>query len=354
MCSLVPDLSESVRRFGAERGIPVFRSFFGNNIDFGNGTKNAVGVDAYLVKFSPSGSYLWDKTFGTTLDQFGTSVAVDSAGEVLIAGYFFNSITLGMTTHTSLGGSDIYVAKFTSDGTYLWSQRFGGASDDQAKALALGQNNEIMFIGTTKGSIDFGNGIQTANMGVADVLVAKLNAGGMPIWAKTFGSAGNSQIGNGIDVDGSGHVVITGGFTGTIDFGGGILTSGGGNDIFVAKLDNAGAQIWSKRFGDANANQVGNGVVVTASGARSFRAGFGAQEDESAKRYVDFGSDFRSRDAGFGLVFIGHGADHPRDGCDAGRAAVLGAERADGAHAWQRKHGERARFSYFAGFSIAA
>lgn len=240
---------------------------FGNNIDFGNGTKNAVGVDAYLVKFSPSGSYLWDKTFGTTLDQFGTSVAVDSAGEVLIAGYFFNSITLGMTTHTSLGGSDIYVAKFTSDGTYLWSQRFGGASDDQAKALALGQNNEIMFIGTTKGSIDFGNGIQTANMGVADVLVAKLNAGGMPIWAKTFGSAGNSQIGNGIDVDGSGHVVITGGFTGTIDFGGGILTSGGGNDIFVAKLDNAGAQIWSKRFGDANANQVGNGVVVTASGA---------------------------------------------------------------------------------------
>ena len=56
------------------------------------------------------------------------------------------------------------------------------------------------------------------------------------LWSKRFGD-GDDQHARSVAVDASGNVIVTGYFYGTIDFGGGALTSAGGGDIFVAKFD---------------------------------------------------------------------------------------------------------------------
>jgi len=58
---------------------------------------------------------------------------------------------------------------------------------------------------------------------------------------------------------------MTGLLSSTADFGGPLLTSAGGADIFVAKYDSAGAHIWSKGFGDA-ANQFARSVAAAPNG----------------------------------------------------------------------------------------
>lgn len=80
-----------------------------------------------------------------------------------------------------------------------------------------------------------------------------------------FGADGSITANYGTAVDASGNVIIAGAFWGTVDFGGGALTSRGSSDIFVAKYSPTGQHLWSKRFGDA-LDDVASGVRVDGSG----------------------------------------------------------------------------------------
>ena len=53
------------------------------------------------------------------------------------------------------------------------------------------------------------------------------------MWSKRFGITGE-QFGNAVATDGANNVFVTGTFSGTVDFGGGVLTSAGDADLFVA------------------------------------------------------------------------------------------------------------------------
>ena len=83
------------------------------------------------------------------------------------------------------------------------------------------------------GTVDLGGGALTG-AGSRDVFVAKLSSGGSHIWSKSFGDAG-TQDANAIAIDAAGNVIVTGGFGGSLDFGGGPISSTG-NDMFIAKF----------------------------------------------------------------------------------------------------------------------
>ena len=88
--------------------------------------------------------------------------------------------------------------------------------------------------GTFKGTVDFGGG-PLASAGLFDIFVAKFSTNGDHIWSQSFGDSG-FQSGISITTDPSGNVLVTGRYTGTVDFGGGPLTSGENRDIFVVKF----------------------------------------------------------------------------------------------------------------------
>ncbi|AUX41573.1 uncharacterized protein SOCE26_029940 [Sorangium cellulosum] len=83
-------------------------------------------------------------------------------------------------------------------------------------------------------------------------------------WARGFGGTG-TDIGRSITSDAMGNYYVTGSFEGTADFGAGPLTSAGGQDVFLLKLDPSGALLWSKRFGTPF-NEIGWAVAVDGNG----------------------------------------------------------------------------------------
>jgi hypothetical protein len=234
-------------------------------VDFGGGALFSAGFqDVFLVKYSGStGAHVWSKRFGGSLVDIGTAVAVDLAGNIYVTGTFEGTVDFGGGGLTSVGGKDVFVAKFSSSGTHLWSKRFGGTSNDFPGGIAVDGAGDVAISGRFQGTINFGGGNLTS-AGGEDAYLAKLSGvSGGHVWSKRFGGTSNDNAA-GVDTDGSGNVVVTGSYSDSVDFGGGPLTSNT-LDVFVAKYSPSGAHIWSRRYGDFN-YQYGAGVAAAPNG----------------------------------------------------------------------------------------
>ncbi|MFT3774684.1 MAG: MopE-related protein [Minicystis sp.] len=237
------------KRYGVNAGVAgvtadasgnvFFTGNYNQSIDFGGGVlPNAGSTDGFLVKLDPGGNYVWAKGFGDAQAQTASAVATDAAGNVFTIGYFAGSMNLGGSTLSSMGSSDVYVAKFSPTGTHLWSKRFGDSANQIGKHLAVDPSGNVIIIGSFAGTIDFGGGPLTSQ-GLNDIFVAKLTSAGNHVWSKRFGDSAD-QTGSAVDTDATGNIVITGYFNGTIDLGAGPLTSLGVADIYLAKLESLG------------------------------------------------------------------------------------------------------------------
>lgn len=206
---------------------------------------------------------LWANMYPSS---FPTSVATDSLGNVFVAGYFSNTVTFGGTSLISAGASDIYLAKFGPTGTPLWAKRFGNVSYNyEYSRIAVDGANNVIIVGGLDGAIDFGGGALTS-AGGDDVFVAKFSGTGAFVWAKRFGDAG-TQSARSVATDATGNVVVTGEFGSSVNFGGLTLTcAGSGQDIFLVKLKGSdGAHLWSKDFGTTSSNYAKD-VAIDSSG----------------------------------------------------------------------------------------
>ena len=136
-------------------------------------------------------------------------------------------------TGGSLSFTNTVVAKLSPTGSCSWSKIFSASNAGQGRGIAVDNNNNILITGYFVGPVDFGGG-PLSSSGL-NIFVAKYSPSGAYIWAESFGGV-SSDVGNAIDVDNSGNVLTTGYFQGTVDFGGGLLSSHGGLDIFLVKL----------------------------------------------------------------------------------------------------------------------
>ncbi len=269
--------------------VTVIGRFRGNNVDFGCSAVSSVGdkYDIFVAKYAANGNCLWSKTFGEgTQDQRGEAVAIDSTGATIIAGRFRgNGVDFGCGPLSSAGDKhDIFVAKLDWNGDCSWSHGYGEGSQDQfAEDLAVDSSNDILVTGRIRGNnIDFGCGALSSAGGKRDALLAKLDSSGSCLWNKAIGDGVNDQRGQGVAVDSTGHVVFTGRFKGTVDFGGGSLASAGNKtDVFIAKYDGSGAYQWGHGFGNGAQDQLGEGVAIDSAGGIHITGSF--------KGLVDFG-----------------------------------------------------------------
>ena len=249
------------------------------DFDHGPGAYNLTsggGTDAYVAKYTAAGALVWARRVGGTAWDVGAGVAVDSGGSILVTGSFAGTVDFnpgaGTDNLTSAGGSDdAFVLKLDAAGNYVWARRVGGTGFDEGRAIAVDASGNAVISGDFEGTVDFDPGAGTANRtsaGNADIFVLKLDAAGNYLWAERFGST-NQDLGYGVAVAAAGEVVVTGYFQGTADFdpGAGLanLTSAGNQDVFVLKLDAAGAYVWARRVGGTIVD-IGYGVAVDAGG----------------------------------------------------------------------------------------
>ena len=255
--------------------------YFEDTADFdpGIGThiliNNSGGRDVYFAKYAPDGSFIWAYSFGDTPWDFGRSIAVDESGNVYIAGEFEGTADfdpgVGIYNLTSNGLSDIFFAKYSSDGSFLWAANFGGTSYDYGGSLVIDGSGDSYITGAFQGTADFDPSGGTHNLisaGNLDIFFAKYSSNGSLIWANRVGGT-DSDGGSSLVVDGSGDSYITGIFRGTVDFdhgaGSSNLTSNGNYDIFFAKYAPNGNFIWANGMGGTSIDQ-GNSIAIDESG----------------------------------------------------------------------------------------
>jgi gliding motility-associated-like protein/uncharacterized delta-60 repeat protein len=152
-----------------------------------------------------------------------------------------------------------------------WAHKLGSNLTDIASAMATDASGNVYITGQYAGTADFDPGAATVNLtsaGGFDVFVAKFNAAGDLLWAKSLGGL-QTDNGRSIAIDALGNVLITGTFMNTVDFnpGAGVntLTSTGNWDVFVCKLDVNGDYVWAGAMGGAFSFDIGEAVAVDAS-----------------------------------------------------------------------------------------
>lgn len=174
-----------------------------------------------------------------------------SADRVVVGGFYEKSLAVGDLRIQSAATWDVFLAELARDtGKVRSLKTFGGK--DLALFLgkldiALDSSGNTIVAGGFGGSLDLGCGPQQAQ-GLLDGYVAKLDPTGKCLWMKRLGDAQLQTI-ESVAVDLAGDIAVAGEFSGTLDFGSGPLISQGGIDLFVAKLDAAGAPKWTHRYG---------------------------------------------------------------------------------------------------------
>lgn len=276
----------------ASGNIYVTGYFFGT-ADFGGGPLIGVagvfGSDIFVAKYSPNGTHIWSKHFGSTLgNNSGEGIAVDPAGDVFVAGKIYGDVVLGggiISTHA--GSADGFVLKMAGvNGDYMWAKDFGGIDSDNVKGLAVDQAGDAVVVGLFYGAnIDFGDGPQP-NQGSADLFMAKYRGtDGHLLWTRVMGGPGPDAA-EGVAVDTERNIFLVGSYYGSIDLGSGyVLTAPIESGSYLAKYDPDGNLQWARSIAAETAggatiargvavDSVGNVVVIgNASGGVSFGSG---------------------------------------------------------------------------------
>lgn len=256
--------------------------FKSHTIDFGsisltspnnNASTFFIYTDFFIAKYDSSGNPVWAKIAGGPGLEDGSSICVDAAGDILVAGNFYMpSITFGSITLTATAAYNMFVVKYDSSGNAVWAQTGAasgsGSINHSAKGVATDASNNVYVTGGYMAStLTFGS-VSLTNSGGNDMYVLKLNSSGTAVWAN-HASADNAY-GTSIAVDGSGNPIVGGYYEGLrADFITDTVTnanvSGYNTDSYLAKYDATGNLVWLNGMGGIYFDEI-NGVAADASG----------------------------------------------------------------------------------------
>jgi hypothetical protein len=214
---------------------------------------NAGGYDIVMAKYDTNGNQLWLTQYGTAGDDVPYSIALDPAGVPYIVGYVVNSAFPGNVNHSGAGGWDAFVVKFTTAGAFSKALQFGAVGGQISRGIAIDNSGHVYVAGLTWGTFP-----TFVSAGGDDGYVAQMDTGLTAVnWVTQFGTAGNDHPLGSIAVDSGGNILVTGQTNGS--FPGYALQ--GAQDIFVAKFDSTGANLWIKQFGTSGSD-VANGLTL--------------------------------------------------------------------------------------------
>ena len=228
--------------------------------------------DGWLAKLDASRTVVWAKNIGGSgASVTGRGIAADSAGNVYVSGSFRNA-DLSTPALTKIGTQDGFVIKYNSSGAITWTQSFGGlGSTTLARGIAVDGTGNVYLSGDISGANLTTPAVSL--IGTTDALAMKLNSSGTFTWAKNFGGFGASANTQGVAVDSSGSVYLSGDFM-TASLSTPVLTKIGTQDGLVLKLDSSGTTTWAKSFGGSGASITARGLALDSSGNTYFSGYF--------------------------------------------------------------------------------
>jgi hypothetical protein len=229
----------------------VFLGRMYGTVDVGGGTLHAAGGNDIIVfKLDGEGNHIWSQIFGGDEPDRAVRLALDAEGHIILTGTFTGTAKFGGFEYVSGGERDAFVAKLDRDtGEPAFAMQIGGTGDDYGFGVDVDQNGDVVIAGRFGAPLQIGGQMLT-HAGDLDIYLARLDGSGQVLWAKSFGGPGKDEI-HDLRLQQNGDIVLLGGISDSVDFGGGPLVSAGVRDIFLATLDGQGAHLWSASYGDA-------------------------------------------------------------------------------------------------------
>lgn len=255
---------------------------FGQSVDFdasaGTSSLTSAGSqDVFVMKYDALGAYVWAFKIGDINGDSGAGLEVDASGNIYITGQIQNSPdfdpSAATATFVPIGQEDVFIAKYSSTGLFVWADVLGGSLKDVGYRLKLDASGDLLITGIMQSTIlDADPSAIVSNLikvgtGVFNTFLGKYNSNtGALIWAKNTGGNGATGIGAySITSDQVNNIYLCGFFDGSTDFdftpGTTLLTpitSGGGTDMFIAKYDNLGNYILAQNIGGGTSSTMDN------------------------------------------------------------------------------------------------
>jgi uncharacterized delta-60 repeat protein len=214
----------------------------GNLMVIGYTDEGITGQDMLIIKFSQAGVALWTNRYDGPANGNDRAVAaaVDGSGNVYVT---------GVSKGSGTGTFDWETIAYSDAGVPLWTNRYNGPGngDDEPRGVALDGNGDVFVMGYSTGS-----------GGNPDYTTVKYSASGTALWTNRYnGTGNNSDFGNGLAVDKSGNVIVTGTSIG----------SGGDYDWATVAYSGTGVPLWTNLCnGSANSTDDAKAVAVDANG----------------------------------------------------------------------------------------
>lgn len=230
-------------------------------------------ADIFVVKLTSDGDLIWSKTLGSSGQEGVGEMLLDAAGNLVLGGSFFgtvdfNPVSTATLPLTSAGNSDAFILRLSAAGNFLSAVRFGGTNAEELRDLDLDANGNLYTFGIFRDTADMDPTAAVFNLtsaGGADAFTTKLNADGTLAWAVRQGNANSDIHTYALRVDSAGNVYTAGAFSGSVDFGGVTLSSGGLGDAYLAKRDGNGQLVWARQLSGAS-EELNSGLDVDAAG----------------------------------------------------------------------------------------
>lgn len=221
-------------------------------------------LDAFLLKTDLAGNISFGAFFGGTSAEEAFGLGLDSLGNLIIAGRTSsNNIPVSTTAFqtSNNGADDAFIAKYSPSGTLLWSTYYGGSKFDQILDLGIDDLQNIYFSGfTSSNDLSFPSTLLTDTNynttyggGDFDGLTGKVNASGQFMWTSYIGASAHDEL-QGVGISNYQSIILSG-KTNSSDFevtdNAHQPTLAGGSDAVILQLDSTGHLIYSSFLGGA-------------------------------------------------------------------------------------------------------
>ena len=202
--------------------------------------------DIYIAKYSPTGSLIWQKTFGGTYSDRATDLAICPDQNIVVTGQFFGTVNFGgITLSSSVNSKDIFVLKMDPAGNVLWARKEGGNLAENAYGITADHQNNVILTGQFQGTSSIGNNTFTSaidpntNQPSFDFFISKYDSNGNSLWSLN-GSAEYEDRGLAVAVDNQNNIFFTGQFSKDLTFASTTYLNLGYNIGFLCKLNPSG------------------------------------------------------------------------------------------------------------------
>lgn len=213
--------------------------------------------EAFVAKLNSNGDVLWVNIISGSEEDLGRGAVTDSEGNVYVVGHFTDTVVFDITATDTIGagskgGQDVFVVKYDSNGNYLWHLTAGGTGDDTATDIDwYPWSGKLYVCGGFQNRGAFGISAILSN-GLTDAFLMKMDGDGNVHWVRNVGGS-DHDIAAAVAVDQTnGSIYLVGDFYEQAEFDGTVLQSVGSSDMFLARFDEDGNQIWAQSNGGTN------------------------------------------------------------------------------------------------------